>query len=71
MNNLYLQSKQRKQNLMIFYMDQSNNITQRIIRVVDIKENAIVAFCYYRKQVRTFKINNILSVAPTGKKIGA
>ncbi|WP_080875271.1 hypothetical protein [Oceanobacillus timonensis] len=54
----------RKEKIMIYYMDSDNNVTQRIIRVVDIDEERVLAYCYYRKQVRSFKLNNILSCGP-------
>lgn len=57
----------KNQKLMIFYLDSGNNVTQRIIRIINITDDAIVAYCYYRKCVRTFKLNNILS----DKKVGA
>ena len=69
--SLFKQSLQHKSKIMIFYIDGSNNVTQRIIRVVNIEEDSIVAFCYYRKQVRTFKLNNILSVGPIKNRVGA
>ncbi len=46
---------------MIFYIDSTNHITQRIIRVLDVNEKQVLAFCYWRKQVRTFKLDKILS----------
>ena len=55
------------QKLMIFYMDSGNNVTQRIIRIINMTDDAIVAYYYYRKRVRTFKLSNILS----DKRVGA
>lgn len=57
----------KNQKLMIFYMDSCNNVTQRMIRIINKKDDAIVAYCYYRKGVRTFKLSNILS----DEKVGA
>lgn len=69
--NLFNRSLQQKEKIMIFYIDNSNNVTQRIVRVIRIDDNAIVAYCFYRKKVRTFKLNNILSVGPLNKRVGA
>jgi predicted DNA-binding transcriptional regulator YafY len=69
--DLFNRSLQQKEKIMIFYIDNSNNVTQRVIRVITIYDNAVVAFCYYRKQVRTFKLNNILSVGTIDKRVGA
>lgn len=44
----------------IIYLS-GNEITQRDIRVLDIKDCNVKAFCYVRNQVRIFKIENILS----------
>ncbi|SET17465.1 hypothetical protein SAMN05216389_106169 [Oceanobacillus limi] len=70
MNNWFLQSKELKKKIMIFYMDRNQKITQRIIRVVELKEDHVVAFCYYRKKVRTFRTDNILSAGPLQKDTG-
>ncbi len=52
---------EQKKRIMIYYLDKDNNVTQRIIRVMQIEETKILAYCYYRKQVRRFMIDNILS----------
>ncbi|WP_179134548.1 hypothetical protein [Oceanobacillus timonensis] len=52
---------EQKNKVMIYYMDQDYNVTQRIIRVVGIDDKKILGYCYYRKQVRSFKLENILS----------
>lgn len=69
--NLSNRSLQQKEKIMIFYIDTNNSVTQRIIQVLHIEDDSIVAFCYYRKRVRTFKLNNILSVGPINKRVGA
>ncbi|MFD2045414.1 hypothetical protein ACFSTA_17150 [Ornithinibacillus salinisoli] len=71
MNSWFLRSKDQKMKIMIFYMDRNNRVTQRIIRVVEIKEDSIVAFCFFRKKVRTFKLSNILSVGAIRRRAGA
>lgn len=71
MRNLFMRSLKNKEKMMIFYLDNNNKMTQRVIRVVRIEEDAIIAFCFWRKQVRTFKWENILSAEPTGRKVGA
>ncbi|QBP06963.1 hypothetical protein [Virgibacillus phage Mimir87] len=71
MKKLFNRSVQRKERIMIFYIDSNNNVTQRIIKVISIEESSVIAFCYYRKKVRTFKLSNILSVGPITKRVGA
>jgi hypothetical protein len=38
-------------------------ITKRNIKVMEIHEDSITAFCYLRKETRRFKLYNILSAA--------
>lgn len=61
----------RKEKIMIYYMDSQSQVTQRIIRVVEFKGNSILAYCYYRNQVRSFKLENILSYGKVRRSIGA
>lgn len=60
-----------KEKIMIYYMDHDNNVTQRIIRVVEVDNKRVLAYCYYRKQVRSFKIENILSCGRIKRSVGA
>ncbi|MBU5267227.1 hypothetical protein [Virgibacillus proomii] len=60
-----------KQKLVLFYMDNNGQVTQRLIRVIDIGENSILAYCFYRKQVRRFNYSNILSCGRFKRKESA
>lgn len=72
MNHLFHRSMENKEKIIIFYIDRNNNITQRVIRVISIEDGYIVAFCYWRKKVRSFTMDNILSAGSVKKKrIGA
>ncbi|SEP61077.1 hypothetical protein SAMN05216232_0341 [Virgibacillus subterraneus] len=71
MNGLIQHSVDTKEKIVIFYMDHKNNVTERYIRVINYNDDKILAYCYYRKQVRTFKRNNILSVGPARKQMEA
>ncbi len=64
-------SLQSKEKIMIYYIDSQNQVTQRIIRVVEIHEESILAYCFFRKQVRNFKLENILSYGKVKRSIGA
>lgn len=48
--------------LEMIYLDSKGNISQRRMKVLSVNEESFKAFCYVRKQQRTFKIINILSV---------
>ncbi|WP_080875534.1 hypothetical protein [Oceanobacillus timonensis] len=60
-----------KEKIMIYYMDSKGKVSQRIIRVVDIDDDKVLAYCYYRKQVRSFKLDNILSCGYIKRSVGA
>lgn len=71
MLGLFKRSIESKQKIIIFYIDSENRVTERYIRVLEIKENSILAYCYYRRKVRTFNMENILSAGYARKKVGA
>ncbi|WP_067727683.1 hypothetical protein [Oceanobacillus damuensis] len=71
MKGLFLQSMENKEKVVIFYIDQDNNVTQRFIRVIHISDTSILAYCYYRKKVRSFRLDNILSCGPIKRRVGA
>ncbi|WP_042224797.1 hypothetical protein [Oceanobacillus manasiensis] len=61
MNGVFMRSMETKQKIVVFYMDGNQQITQRFIRVLKMDDTLVLAYCYYRKSVRTFKRENILS----------
>lgn len=71
MLGLFKRSIESKQKIIIFYIDNENKVTERYIRVLQINEKSILAYCYYRRKVRTFNMENILSVGKARKKVGA
>lgn len=40
-----------------------NEFTQRNVKVTNIADNSVEAYCYLRRQVRKFKKDNILSAS--------
>lgn len=71
MKSLFYRSMENKDKIVVFYIDGKNNITQRFIKVININDDYITVYCYWRKQVRTFKLSNILSIGSNTKKRGA
>lgn len=59
-----------KMGLEMIYIDGKGNMTQRRIRVVEIRESNILAYFYNRKKVRSFKLDGILSVYPCKERKG-
>ncbi|SDJ52850.1 hypothetical protein [Salimicrobium halophilum] len=70
MNGILERAAGEKQNLEMVYMDGKGRMTQRIVRVVAVREETILGYCYWRKQVRSFKRDNILSVYPVEERKG-
>ncbi|WP_255247456.1 hypothetical protein [Paucisalibacillus globulus] len=68
---LFLRTIENKKKIVIFYIDNKNQVTQRYVRIISMDDSSIVAFCYWRKQIRTFMLENILSAGPIRKKVGA
>lgn len=71
MRGLFQRSIENKEKIIIFYIDSSGQVTERYVRVLQLHDGYITAYCHYRKQVRTFKLENILSVGPIRKRVGA
>ncbi|WP_339213972.1 hypothetical protein [Ornithinibacillus sp. FSL M8-0202] len=71
MKGLFHRSIENKEKIVIVYIDSKNNVTQRYVRVISMDDDSIVAFCFWRKKVRTFKFENILSAGPIRRKLGA
>ena len=57
-----------KQRLEMVYISSRGDMSQRMIRVLEVREDTILAFCLVRRKVRTFKRENILSVFPPKRK---
>ena len=53
--------------LEMIYQDDKGNLSQRRIKVLTLNDESFKAFCYIRKQQRTFKLGNILSIGPVRK----
>lgn len=64
MRNLLLKALASGAILEMIYLDGKGNISQRRIKVLSVKEESFRAYCHIRKQQRTFKLGNILSVGP-------
>lgn len=62
MEGLLNRALTEKQKLEMIYIDSEGNMSQRVVRIVDVRNDSILAYCYFRKEVRSFKRDNILSV---------
>lgn len=64
MDGLFLRSIEENMPLEMIYLSEDNQISQRKLLVKEINDEYIRAYCLLRKQVRTFKRDNILSIMP-------
>ncbi|HLR71313.1 MAG TPA: hypothetical protein VK085_07755 [Pseudogracilibacillus sp.] len=64
-------SVQTGRKITIIYLSESGSISKRIIQVISYRDEHIIAFCYVRNQLRTFKIGNILAVEQSEQKMEA
>ena len=48
----------------IIYLDRNQKITQRQIRVNEISDGIVKAYCMFSKSARTFKLENVLAMNP-------
>ena len=68
MNGLMERAVISKQRLEMVYISSEGDMSQRMVRVLEVREDTILAFCFARRKVRTFKRDNILSVFPSKLK---
>ncbi|ASF40960.1 hypothetical protein CEH05_18080 [Halobacillus halophilus] len=68
MNGLMERAVISKQRIEMVYISSEGDMSQRMVRVLEVREGTILAFCLARRKVRTFKRDNILSVFPPKRK---
>lgn len=63
-NPLLLRSMKEKIPLEIIYFSDDRQFSQRKLLVKEVNDEYIRAYCLLRKQMRTFRVENILSAMP-------
>ncbi|WP_188456430.1 WYL domain-containing protein [Virgibacillus oceani] len=71
MKRLLVNSVETNQKLEIIYLSDHNQLSQRVIKVIRVKDDTVLAYCFSKKEVRTFKLDNILSAGSVRKRLGA
>jgi predicted DNA-binding transcriptional regulator YafY len=61
MVNYILQYSLEQDCVITIFYQKGSDITVRNIKVLDIRDGNVSAYCYLRKQLRVFKLENILS----------
>ncbi|MEH7177453.1 hypothetical protein [Neobacillus vireti] len=64
MDGLLLRSIEEHMPLEMIYLSEDQQISQRQLLVKEINDDYIRAYCLLRKQIRTFRRENILSIMP-------
>lgn len=71
MKAMLQRSIETEDKLQLIYLSNAGSISQRVIKVLAVTDTSIKAYCYTKRQFRTFKLVNILSVGPIRKRLGA
>ncbi|UOQ42970.1 hypothetical protein MUN89_13520 [Halobacillus salinarum] len=72
MDALLRRSKEKQDLLEIIYLDQDQQLSQRLIKVIAVKKSVVFAYCFHRQGLRSFNKENILSAYPyKGSKTGS
>jgi predicted DNA-binding transcriptional regulator YafY len=64
MDRLLLRSLEENIPLEMIYLSRDQQISQRKLLVKEVNDEYIRAYCLLRKQIRTFRRENILSLMP-------
>jgi predicted DNA-binding transcriptional regulator YafY len=64
MDGLFLRAIEGNIPLEMIYLSDEQQLTQRKLLVKEVNEEYIRAYCLLRKQIRTFRRENILSIMP-------
>ncbi|CUB44036.1 hypothetical protein AR442_16660 [Bacillus velezensis] len=70
MHSLLNRSLNEKSTLDMIYIKNDGTISKRAIIVHQIKNQYIRAFCFKSRQTKTFRMDNILAVAPSNYRRG-
>jgi len=67
MDGLLIRSIEEHMPIEMIYLAENQELSQRKLIVKEINDNYIRAYCLLRKQMRTFKRENILSIMPEAR----
>ncbi|MCD5323549.1 MULTISPECIES: hypothetical protein [Pontibacillus] len=70
MEGLLIKAKETRSILEMIYLSKEGQLSQRRIRIMNVDEEWILAYCYNKKKVRKFNRSSILSIGPLRKKVG-
>ncbi|WP_026582114.1 hypothetical protein [Bacillus sp. J33] len=67
MKGLLLRAHESGEQLEIIYHSGSGEISQRVVKILEVQSDSIKAFCLLRKMPRVFRRENILSIGPINR----
>ncbi|MCT2342653.1 hypothetical protein M4D71_00775 [Niallia taxi] len=67
MNGLLKRAVESNEVLEMIYQNNKGEFSQRRIQVIKVNEESFSAYCFTRKQQRTFKLTSVLSIGPARK----
>jgi predicted DNA-binding transcriptional regulator YafY len=68
MRGILIRANESQALIEMIYLTKDGTFSHRIIRVKEINQDKINAYCYLRKGFRNFTISNILSLSPVKKR---
>lgn len=54
----------RSQTVDIIYIDKSSQVTKRRVKMLKLDKQSVITYCFIRRSIRRFKIDNILAITP-------
>lgn len=67
MNKLLKRAVESNEVLEMIYQNNKGEFSQRRIQVIKVNEKSFSAYCFTRKDQRTFKLTSVLSIGPARK----
>ncbi len=64
MHGVLMRAMEKKEPVLLIYLDAKSQITQRKVHPFELKGRTLKAYCALRRQTRLFNLDNILSVFP-------
>lgn len=71
MIGVLLRAKANGEVLEMIYHSDKGKLSQRRVRIIEVYQDSIKAYCFLREMPRVFKFDNILSVGSSKKLRGA
>ena len=68
MKEQLIKSMQRNQIVSMMYMAKDGKVSKRSIKIIKIVGDSFQAYCFNRKDKRTFTISNVLAILPVIQK---